>query len=107
MRAAELLGIKGGFLTGKPLASFVDDEDRSRVRDRLGRPERLEVPEWRVRLRRHRDGTVPVTMSIGTTRARFRSSGGCCASCRTQAPAMAHPLVAGCPPSLLTRVSPE
>ena len=68
LRTAELLEIESQFLTGKPLAAFVDGEDRSRFRDRLGRPERLEVSEWRVRLRRRSGGTVPVTISVGVDR---------------------------------------
>jgi PAS domain S-box-containing protein len=55
LRAAGLLGVDGQFLVGKPLASFVDGEDRRRFRERLGRPDRLEsAEEWQVRLRRRR-----------------------------------------------------
>lgn len=69
LRAAELLGVGGQFLAGKPLASFVDGEDRRRFRERLGRPDRLEsAEEWRVRLRRGDAGTVRVAVSAGVDR---------------------------------------
>jgi PAS domain-containing protein len=84
LRATELLEIESQFLTGKPLASFIGGEDRSRFRDRLGRPERLEVSE-----RRDRPGDDLGGRRSGR-RGRFGSSGGCCASCRAQAPATAR-----------------
>jgi PAS domain S-box-containing protein len=69
LRAARLLGIDGQFLVGKPLASFVDGEDRSRFRGRLGRPDRLEsAEEWQVQLRRQNVGTVRVAVSVGVDR---------------------------------------
>ena len=69
LRAAGLLGVDGQFLVGKPLASFVDGEDRRRFRERLGRPDRLEsAEEWQVRLRRRDLGTVRVAVSAGVDR---------------------------------------
>jgi PAS domain S-box-containing protein len=67
--AATLLGVDGPFLAGKPLASFVDGEDRRRFRERLGRPDRLEsAEEWQLRLRRRDVGTFGVAVSVGVDR---------------------------------------
>jgi PAS domain S-box-containing protein len=67
--AAGLLGVDSQFLVGKPLASFVDGEDRRRFRERLGRPDRLEsAEEWQMRLRRRDVGTVGVAVSAGVDR---------------------------------------
>ena len=69
LRAVGLLGVDGQFLVGKPLASFMEGEDRWRFRDRLGRPEHLEsAEEWQVRLRRRSAGIVRVAVSVGVDR---------------------------------------
>jgi PAS domain-containing protein len=69
LRAVGLLGVDGQFLAGKPLASFLEGEDRWRFRDRLGRPEHLEsAEEWQLQLRRRGAGTVRVAASVGVDR---------------------------------------
>ena len=49
-RAAELLGTVRRFLIGRPLAVFVDGDDRAGLRDRLGHLQRPGVQTWRLRL---------------------------------------------------------
>jgi PAS domain S-box-containing protein len=102
LQATELLEIESQFLTGKPLASFIDGEDCSRFRDRLGRPERLEVSERRVRLRRRSGGTVSVTISVGVDRDGEGGSGAQVAAAR--AAGHRHPRPPGPPATCTGRV---
>jgi PAS domain-containing protein len=68
LRAAGLLGVDGRFLAGKPLASFVDPDDRSRFRDHLSRLPGGEGGEWRVRLRPRDRDPVQVVASVAVGR---------------------------------------
>jgi PAS domain-containing protein len=52
LRAVGLLSVDGRFAAGKPLASFVDPDDRPRFRDQLARLPRTEHAELRVLLHR-------------------------------------------------------
>lgn len=103
LRTAELLEIESQFLTGKPLAAFVDGEDRSRFRDRLGRPERLEVSEWRVRAasteRRDRPGD-----DLGGHRSGRRGRGSGAQVAAARAAGHRHPRPPGPPATCTGRV---
>jgi PAS domain S-box-containing protein len=68
LRAVALLGIDHRFVAGKPLAMFVDLEDRQPFRDRLGRLAREDLADWRVRLHPRGGGPIPVTVSVAVGR---------------------------------------
>jgi PAS domain-containing protein len=71
LRALGLLGVDGRFAPGKPLASFVDPEDRPRFRDLLSRLPGTGHAETRVLLRprgRHRVQVV-ASVAVGRDRA--------------------------------------
>jgi PAS domain S-box-containing protein len=71
-RASRLLGTTGRFLGGRPLSSFVDAEQRTAFRERLGRPDSLEgAAPWLLRVGAR--GGRPATVSVAVTAARDES----------------------------------
>jgi PAS domain S-box-containing protein len=70
LRAVALLGIAHRFVAGKPLALFVELEDRQPFRDRLGRLAHEDLADWRVRLHPRGGGPIPVTVSVAVRRDR-------------------------------------
>jgi PAS domain S-box-containing protein len=70
LRAAGLLGVGGQFVAGKPLASFVADDDRPRLRGLLSRLPRTDSAVWRVRLRPRGRDQVQVLASVAVGRDR-------------------------------------
>ena len=68
LRAVGLLGVDRRFVAGKPLASFVDADDRWRFRDHLARLTRQEPAHWQVRLHPRGRDPVRVTVSVALGR---------------------------------------
>ena len=68
LRAVALLGVERRLVAGKPLALFVDIDDRSRFRDRLARIAGEDMAEWRVRLRPRGGDPLPVAVSVAVGR---------------------------------------
>ena len=68
-RAARLLGTTGRYLGGRPLSSFVDAEQRTAFRERLGRADALEdTAPWLLRVGAR--GSRPATVAVAVTAAR-------------------------------------
>jgi PAS domain-containing protein len=76
LRAAGLLGVGGQFLAGKPLAAFVDADDKAGFRHRLPQLPGTDGGQWRVRLRPRGRERVEVVASVAVGRRRHRRGPG-------------------------------